>query len=137
MTDSEHSKDLLNRLAVGSLTMEEFLETNARWFIDCDIPFLSSPLRPPELIDYDNLSERERDRVKPDFWRQKSVYAFAEEKERVRATNKGNLEWLYEFKRYIPKEDEYIHKKYQEQINRFLYPKPVEDIKDFFGGSVL
>lgn len=137
MTDIEHAKDLLYRLNVGSLTMEEFLEANARWFIDCDIPFLSPPLRPPELVEYDSLGMREKGHIKTEFWRQKAVYAFAEEKERVRATNKGNLDKLYEFKRYIPEEDDYTHKRYQEQINRFRYPKEVEGVKDFFGGSVL
>jgi len=163
MTPPERTKDLQERLKNKSLTMSNFIKECVLWQFEpeCvgDLDVLQYPPAPEEWIRYEQMDQKEKDRIDPSFFREKSISWYLQQKDHVYSHNTGLYGWLREMKADIPDvaENLTLHRAMDEKIYAFkrwmnLLPKhkiegyeykPQRDhteperVADIFGGSVV
>jgi len=103
--------------------MQEFNKECAYWLIlHEDLSPLLLPTRPYKMSEYDVMTTKEKKNVPNSFWRQDDIKQYLEQKSRVEDRNRGMLDKLREFKKYIPEGDTITLAKYKAMIYEYIAP---------------
>lgn len=116
------SNMLLKQLRIKEITLKEFLMQCAYWGMKTldDIYSKSLPTRPLGVVEYEQLSYSKRNRLPQEYYEDNpEVMKYYEDKDRVLRSNKDNLYWLKEWKKYIPESDVKSHEKLDKKILNF------------------
>jgi hypothetical protein len=122
MTLVKQSKTLLNDLAAGRITKQEFLSECAYWglkFLD-SYRFKPLPTMPQEIIDFKNrLHANPNYEAKPEFWRIPHIAVYIQSALKIEGENLGNIGRLKEILNGLPDGDIVSRKKVKDALHEF------------------
>ena len=108
------------------------------------------PGKPLELVQYEALPYKEKQKVQPEFWL--GLREHIKEHQRVLDFNRSNYAWLADIKSRVPPNDKVNHDRLDDRIEEFrhwfrrhglMQAKPTVNTKDLdsvvkmFGGEVM
>lgn len=119
----EIGKQLLYRLQNKEITMAEFEKEVAYLTLDCgfgELHYKPLPSRPTDLLEYDQLSFKEKRAMSDKFWEQPHIKSYVKAKSMISAENCGTKWWLEElYNRFTKIGDTINAKKCQEKLYQF------------------
>ena len=113
---------MIKQLKSGEINLEEYLMKCAYWGMKTldDIYFRSFPSKPLEVIEFEQLSYFQRQRLNQEYFADHpGVMRYYDQKEFVKTQNDTSLLKLESIKRYLPKSEVEIHRKLDEKITDF------------------
>lgn len=113
---------MMRQLKSGEINLEEYLMKCAYWGTKTldDIYFRSFPSKSLEVIEYEQLSYFQRQRLNQEYFADHpGVMRYYDQKEWVKTQNDTSLFRLESIKRYLPKSEVKIHIKLDERIKDF------------------
>ena len=91
--DFEYGKRLVSDLMRGAISRDEFDKECAYFTLQCgfdDLKPKQEPERPYELINYDTLSDGEKEKVGESFWRQPEIFGYMSQRSKALFDNDAN-----------------------------------------------
>jgi len=136
------SKNLLGRLIVKELNLDQFLRECAYWAIKDGFDDLRPrhyPTKPTKALELENMPLQQR--LHLDYYKLymefPQIRTYYEQTFFIRNHNSGVLSWLHEIKSYLPEDDTIIHNRINARILEFRafeddLTLQAEKIKDVF-----
>lgn len=116
------AKEMFELLRKKKIPLNEYLERCVYWGMKTlnDIYFKSLPSKPLTVINYEQLSYSQRQKLTYDFFTDHpGIMRYYEERDRIIRENKDNLWRLKIYKKYIPGSDIESHEKLDKKIMDF------------------
>jgi hypothetical protein len=113
---------MIKQLKSGEITLKEYLTQCAYWGVKTldDIYFMSYPTRSLEVIEYEQLSYFQRQRLSGEYFADNpEVMRYYDRKEWVETQNRTDLINLKIYKKHIPESDIKSHEKLDKKILDF------------------
>lgn len=113
---------MIKQLRRGEITLEEYLMKYAYWGMKTldDIYFMSSPSKPLDVIEFEQLSYYKRQKLSQEFFEDHpGIMRYYDQKKNIEIMNETSLLNLKAIKKYIPESDTASHEKLDKKIMDF------------------